>query len=95
MLVQALLGQRSATLVTALMPLRYTESLTYLKRHYDGLLTDHNESYLLHGEGNGKKLPPLFARTANETMARGMRKPTLLVTDKDESVSEITGTPPN
>lgn len=65
--------------VTALMPLRYTESLTYLKRHYDGLLGDHNESYLLHGQGNGKTLPPLFARTANETRERGMRKPTLLV----------------
>ena len=65
--------------VTALMPLRYTESLTYLKHHYDGLLNDHNESYLLHGEGNGKKLPPLFARTANETAARALRKPNLLL----------------
>ena len=61
------------------MPVRFVDSLMELKKHYDGLLRDANESYLLHSEGDGKKLPPLFARSAAETNAQAKRKPFLLI----------------
>lgn len=65
--------------IASLMPVRFVDSLTELKKHYDGLLKDTNESYLLHSEGDGKKLPPLFARSAAETNAQAKRKPFLLI----------------
>jgi hypothetical protein len=64
--------------VASLMPARFVESLTELKKHYDGLIVDGTESHLLHGEGDGKKLPPLFARSAAEINAQAKRKPYLL-----------------
>ena len=65
--------------IASLMPVRFIESLTEFKRHYDGLLADDKEAVLLHGEGDGKKLPPLFARSAAEVKAKGKRKPYLLL----------------
>jgi hypothetical protein len=65
--------------IASLMPARFVESLSVLKKHYDGLLNDFNESHLLHSEGDGKKLPPLFARSAADISARAKRKPFLLV----------------
>ena len=65
--------------IASLMPARFVDSLTELKKHYDGLLKDPNESYLLHCEGNGSKLPPLFARSAVEVNAQAKRKPFLLI----------------
>ncbi len=65
--------------IASLMPVRFVESLTELKRHYDGLLTDSKEAVLLHGEGDGKKLPPLFARSAVEVKAQTRRKPFVLI----------------
>jgi len=65
--------------VTSLMPARFVESLGELKKHYDGLLKDHNESFLLHGEGDGRKLPPLYAKSSAEVAQQGRRKPMLLV----------------
>ncbi|WP_246794412.1 tubulin-like doman-containing protein [Burkholderia perseverans] len=65
--------------VASLMPVRFIEPLALLKRHYDGLLGDRNESFLLHGDGNGKQLPPLFARTATEIAIQARRKPYRLV----------------
>ncbi|PXW29636.1 tubulin-like doman-containing protein [Paraburkholderia caballeronis] len=65
--------------IASLMPARYVESLAMLKKHYDGLLGDHNESYLLHGEGNGKRLPPLYALTGAQVQAQQKRRPYRLV----------------
>lgn len=65
--------------ITSLMPARFVESLTEFKRHYDGLLADGKEAVLLHGEGDGKKLPSLFARTAVEVKAQAKRKPYILL----------------
>lgn len=65
--------------IASLMPARFVESLSVLKKHYDGLLNDFNESHLLHSEGDGKKLPPLYARSAADISARAKRKPFLLV----------------
>ncbi len=65
--------------IASLMPARFVESLSELKRHYDGLLADDQEAFLLHGEGDGKKLPPLFARSAAEVNAEARRKPYLLI----------------
>jgi hypothetical protein len=65
--------------IASLMPARFVESLAELKKHYDGLLKDHNESFLLHSEGNGNKLPSLYAKSAADITAQGRRKPTLLV----------------
>jgi len=65
--------------IASLMPARFVESLGELKRHYDGLLADDKEAILLHGEGDGKKLPPLFARSSAEVNAEARRKPYLLV----------------
>jgi hypothetical protein len=65
--------------IASLMPARFVDALTELKKHYDGLLKDPNESYLLHSEGDGKKLPPLFARSSAETNSQLKRKPFLLV----------------
>lgn len=65
--------------ITSLMPARVVESLAELKRHYDGLLKDHNESFLLHGEGDGRKLPSLYAKSVAEIALQGRRKPMLLV----------------
>lgn len=64
--------------IASLMPARFIDSLTDLKKHYDGLLKDGNESYLLHSEGDGKKLPPLYARSTADIVAQGRRKPFLL-----------------
>lgn len=65
--------------IASLMPARFVDSLGELKRHYDGLLADDNESVLLHSEGDGKRLPPLFARSTAEVNAEARRKPYLLV----------------
>jgi len=65
--------------IASLMPARFVESLPELKRHYDGLLADANEAVLLHGEGDGKKLPSLYARTAAEASAQAKRKPFILI----------------
>jgi hypothetical protein len=65
--------------IASLMPARFVESLAELKRHYDGLLADPKEAVLLHGEGDGKKLPPLFARSAVEVKAQAKRKPSVLI----------------
>ena len=65
--------------IASLMPARFVDSLTELKRHYDGLLGDTKEAVLLHGEGDGKKLPPLFARSTSEVNAQAKRKPYLLI----------------
>lgn len=65
--------------IASLMPARFVDSLGELKRHYDGLLADDKEAILLHGEGDGKKLPPLFARSSAEINAEARRKPYLLV----------------
>lgn len=65
--------------IASLMPARFVDSLGEFKRHYDGLLADDKEAILLHGEGDGKKLPPLFARSSAEINAEARRKPYLLV----------------
>lgn len=65
--------------IGSLMPARFVDSLGELKRHYDGQLADDKEAVLLHGEGDGKKLPPLFARSTAEINAEARRKPYLLV----------------
>lgn len=65
--------------IASLMPARFVDSLGELKRHYDGLLADDKEAVLLHGEGDGTKLPPLFARTTAEVNAEARRKPYMLV----------------
>lgn len=65
--------------IASLMPARFVDSLGELKRHYEGLLADDKEAVLLHGEGDGKKLPPLFARSTSEINAEARRKPYLLV----------------
>jgi hypothetical protein len=65
--------------IASLMPVRFIDSLADFKRHYDGLLKDPNESFLLHGEGDGKKLPPLYALTAAETGAVAKRPPYVLL----------------
>ena len=65
--------------ITSLMPARFVESLAELKKHYDGLLNDRNESFLLHSEGAGRKLPALYAKSAAEIALQGRRKPMLLV----------------
>ncbi|RFP11307.1 MULTISPECIES: tubulin-like doman-containing protein [unclassified Duganella] len=65
--------------ITSLMPARFVESLAELKKHYDGLLKDHNESFLLHSEGDGRKLPALYAKSAADLALQGRRKPMLLV----------------
>jgi len=65
--------------IASMMPVRFVETLSELKRHYDGLLKDHNESFLLHGAGNGQRLPSLYARSSAELQAQARRKPMLLV----------------
>ena len=65
--------------IASLMPVRFVESLAELKRHYDGLLKDSHESFLLHSEEDGKKLPPLFARSAVEVKTLAKRKPFVIV----------------
>jgi hypothetical protein len=65
--------------IASLMPARFVDALAELKKHYDGLLKDSNESYLLHSESDGRKLPPLFARSSAETSSQLKRKPFLLV----------------
>ncbi|MEX3967396.1 tubulin-like doman-containing protein [Paraburkholderia sp. EG286B] len=65
--------------IASLMPVRFIEPLAMLKRHYDGLLGDYNESWLLHGAGNGKNLPPLYARTATEIANQAKRQPYRLI----------------
>lgn len=74
--------------IASLMPARFVESLSLLKKHYDGLLKDVNESYLLHGEGDGKKLPPLYARSAADISAQAKRKPFLLIARLLEMIKE-------
>ncbi|MBY0243061.1 MAG: tubulin-like doman-containing protein [Burkholderiaceae bacterium] len=64
--------------ISSLMPARFVDTLPELQRHYLGLLKDPNESFLLHGAGNGGKLPPLYAKTASDLHAQARRKPMLL-----------------
>ena len=65
--------------VSSLMPVRFVDTLGFLKRHYDGLCKIPDEAVLLHGEGNGSKLPPLFAPTGVDLERRRQRKPYLLL----------------
>lgn len=65
--------------VSSLMPARYVDSLSFLKSHYDGLCKIPDEAILLHGEGDGSKLPLLFAPTGVELQSRRQRKPFLLL----------------
>lgn len=65
--------------IASMMPARFVATLAELKRHYDGLLKDYNESFLLHGAGNGQRLPSLYARSSAELQAQARRKPMLLV----------------
>jgi hypothetical protein len=74
--------------VASLMPARFIEPLEMMKRHYDGLLKDVNESYLLHSDGDGKKLPPLYARSSAEVSAQAKRKPYLLLARLLEMLKE-------
>ncbi len=74
--------------IASLMPARFVDALTELKKHYDGLLKDNNELYLLHSEGDGGKLPPLYARSAAELAAQAKRKPYLLTARLLEMVKE-------
>ncbi|CAN0621676.1 putative Tubulin [Burkholderia multivorans] len=74
--------------IASLMPVRFLDPLSMMKRHYDGLLADFNESHLLHGVGDGKKLPPLYARSAAEVGAQARRKPYLLVARLMEMLKE-------
>ena len=61
--------------VSSLMPVRFVDTLGFLKRHYDGLCKIPDEAVLLHGEGDGSKLPPLFAPTGVDLERRRQRKP--------------------
>lgn len=65
--------------VSSLMPARFINDLRELKRHYDGFLKDDKESYLLHGEGDGKNLPPLYARTGDQVKEQAKRRPFVLI----------------
>lgn len=65
--------------VSSLMPVRFVDTLGFLKRHYDGLCKIADEATLLHGEGDGSKLPPLFAPTGVDLERRRQRKPYLLL----------------
>lgn len=65
--------------VSSLMPARFVDTLGFLKRHYDGLCNIADEAVLLHGEGDGSKLPPLFAPTGVDLEKRRHRKPYLLL----------------
>ena len=56
--------------VSSLMPVRYVDTLNFLKTHYDGLRKLPDEAVLLHGEGDGSKLPPLFAPTGVEMQGK-------------------------
>ncbi|EKU83339.1 MULTISPECIES: tubulin-like doman-containing protein [Massilia] len=65
--------------IASMMPARFIESLAELKRHYDGLQRDRNESILLHSDGDGRRLPPLYAKSSAELQLLARRKPILLV----------------
>ncbi|WP_213959440.1 tubulin-like doman-containing protein [Variovorax sp. dw_954] len=65
--------------VSSLMPARFVDTLAFLKTHYDGLCKIPDEAVLLHGEGDGSRLPPLFAPTGLELQSRRQRKPYLLL----------------
>lgn len=65
--------------VSSLMPARFVDTLGFLKSHYDGLCKIPDEAALLHGEGDGSKLPPLFAPTGVDLEKRRQRKPYLLL----------------
>lgn len=65
--------------VSSLMPVRFIDTLGFLKRHYEGLCNIPEEAILLHGEGDGSKLPPLFAPTGRDMEKRKQRKPYLLL----------------
>lgn len=65
--------------VSSLMPARFVESLAYLKTHYDGLCKMADEAVLLHSEGDGSQLPPLFAPTGEQIQSQRYRKPYLLI----------------
>ena len=65
--------------VSSLMPARFVDSLAYLKTHYDGLCALPDEAVLLHSEGNGAQLPPLFAPTGEQLQSQRHRKPYLLI----------------
>jgi hypothetical protein len=64
--------------ISSLMPLRFMEGLRDLKHHYDGLLRDPMEAHLLHGEGDGHSLAPLYARTAAEAKDAALMGPTMV-----------------
>ena len=74
--------------IASLMPVRFIDTLSMLKRHYDGLLGDFNEAHLLHSDGDGKKLPPLYARSSAEVAAQAKRKPYLLVARLMEMIKQ-------
>ena len=64
--------------VSSLMPVRFIDGLKDLKHHYDGLLGDRMEAHLLHGEGDGHHLPPLYARSAREIADAELNRPMLV-----------------
>jgi hypothetical protein len=64
--------------VSSLMPARFVDGLKDLKHHYDGLSRDRMEAALLHSEGDGQKLPALYAKTAAEIEEGQMHRPTLV-----------------
>jgi len=74
--------------VASLMPARFIAPLRLLQTHYDGLLKDFNEAHLLHSDGDGRNLPPLYARTAEQVSAKLKRKPYLLVARLLEMLKE-------
>ncbi|MEX5745090.1 tubulin-like doman-containing protein [Massilia sp. X63] len=65
--------------IASMMPVRFIESLAELKRHYDGLQQDRNEAILLHSVEDGRRLPPLYAKSSAELQLQARRKPMLLV----------------
>lgn len=64
--------------IASYMPVRFVETLADLKKHYDGLRNEEIEAVLMHGEGLGDKLPPLYAPTEMEMAAMSKRKPYVL-----------------
>jgi hypothetical protein len=64
--------------VSSLMPLRFVAGLPDLKRNYDGLRKDRMEAFLLHSEGDGSRLPSLYARTAEEAKRAALNQPNLI-----------------
>lgn len=65
--------------VASLMPVRFLDQLPEYKRHYDGFCKNAKESVLLHSEGNGNKLPSLFALTEKQKEINASKGPYILL----------------